>query len=334
MIDQNLWVIKTVSDEDRSYKSIEGYNDSAKSIYNYDNSVPNHKQLSVGDLVVIVNKLRILGFAKVEEIASERGTKIRRKCPQCGATNYDARVNKTPLFRCNKGHEFEVPVEETVKSIKFAAKYPNTFVEASKDFSINNIRPYYKRNYNRNLSIQSLDIKFLKEKFPSMIDQFSIWSSYLGPDESIEFSLPMTDSPYSPNNIDERGTIYNQVKARRGQRAFRMKLLSHYGESCMVTGCKIKDILEAAHISPYQGKKDNNIHNGLILRSDIHTLFDLDLIGIEPKRLQVHIADIVRGSSYDKYHKSVLQCGSLIKPSIDALKTRWEKFLRRNNNSS
>ncbi|AYB30978.1 HNH endonuclease [Chryseolinea soli] len=333
MIDQNLWIVKTVSDEDRAYKSIEGYNDTTKSTYNYDDSVPNHRQLKVGDVIIIVNKIKILGFAKVESIATEKGLKIRRKCPHCGATNYDARLHKSPLYRCNRGHEFDEPIEETVDSIKFKAEYPSTFIEPSRDFSISEIRPYYKRNYNRNLSIQALDVKFLEEIFPAMSRQFFVRNSYPGPDESAELLPIATENPYQLSNVDERAIINSQIKARRGQRAFRMKLMTRYGERCMVTGCKIKDILEAAHISPYRGVKDNNIHNGLILRSDVHTLFDLDLIGIEPDRLEVKIADTLKGSSYDKYDGVALQCGHSIQPSTDALRARWQSFQRRKESS-
>ncbi len=43
----------------------------------------------------------------------------------------------------------------------------------------------------------------------------------------------------------------------------------------------------AAHIKAYRGEQDNHPDNGLLLRSDIHTLFDVDLHGIEPEHLQV-----------------------------------------------
>jgi HNH endonuclease len=55
------------------------------------------------------------------------------------------------------------------------------------------------------------------------------------------------------------------------------------------------DILEAAHISPYRGEEDNHPENGLLLRADLHTLFDhlnaaihaMDIIPIGIKFLMV-----------------------------------------------
>ncbi|MEO2018753.1 MAG: HNH endonuclease signature motif containing protein [Fuerstiella sp.] len=48
-------------------------------------------------------------------------------------------------------------------------------------------------------------------------------------------------------------------------------------------------VLEAAHIRPYRRPEDNDVQNGLLLRADIHTLFDLNLLGIEPGTWQIHI---------------------------------------------
>jgi len=48
-------------------------------------------------------------------------------------------------------------------------------------------------------------------------------------------------------------------------------------------------VLEAAHIKPYRGKTDSHLENGLLLRADLHTLFDLNLIGVEPDTLTVRV---------------------------------------------
>ena len=58
--------------------------------------------------------------------------------------------------------------------------------------------------------------------------------------------------------------------------------------------------MEAAHILPYAGDKSDFVSNGLLLRGDIHTLFDLDLIGINPRTFAVALARSLRGTSYDE----------------------------------
>lgn len=82
------------------------------------------------------------------------------------------------------------------------------------------------------------------------------------------------------NDLDLREKTLAQVARRRGQAAFRAALLEAYGGKCCVTGCTLKDALEAAHIAPYRGDHSHHVQNGLLLRSDIHTLFDLGLLVI------------------------------------------------------
>ncbi|WP_169719739.1 HNH endonuclease, partial [Novosphingobium acidiphilum] len=53
-----------------------------------------------------------------------------------------------------------------------------------------------------------------------------------------------------------------------------------YDGKCAVTSCAIEPLLEAAHIHPYLGPKTNHVTNGMLLRADIHTLFDLGLLAI------------------------------------------------------
>jgi hypothetical protein len=98
-------------------------------------------------------------------------------------------------------------------------------------------------------------------------------NAYLGPDEAAD------EEPFAPVPGDWRVSAFRQIKERRGQQKFRNILRERYGESCMVSGCCLMDVIEAAHIAPYRGEKDNHPANGILLRADLHTLFDLDLLG-------------------------------------------------------
>lgn len=83
--------------------------------------------------------------------------------------------------------------------------------------------------------------------------------------------------------VDERKRIAASIVVRRGQRAFREDLLVAYERKCAFSEVALKDVLEAAHIRPYLGEKSNDVTNGLLLRADLHTLFDLGLIGVNPE---------------------------------------------------
>jgi hypothetical protein len=119
------------------------------------------------------------------------------------------------------------------------------------------------------------------------------------------------DAPYASDGIDRREVASRQIKARRGQGSFRNTLRNRFGDRCLVTGCQILDLLEAAHIAPYRGDPDNSPQNGLLLRADIHTLFDLDLLGIDPNDLTIHLHPKVR-AEYGSIEGTALECKASI----------------------
>jgi len=72
------------------------------------------------------------------------------------------------------------------------------------------------------------------------------------------------------------------VKPRLGQAGFRIAVLEAYGRSCAVTTEHSLPVLEAAHIRPYAKDGDHDVRNGLLLRTDIHRLFDRGYVTITP----------------------------------------------------
>jgi putative restriction endonuclease len=123
--------------------------------------------------------------------------------------------------------------------------------------------------------------------------------------------LLATDSderPFDPNNIvDARERISQTIVQRRGQKAFRDSLIAAYEGRCAITGCNVLDVLEAAHIYPYQGSDTNKISNGLLLRADLHTLFDCSLIAIDPSNRKVIVAPQLLASTYKQLHDRKLR---------------------------
>lgn len=107
---------------------------------------------------------------------------------------------------------------------------------------------------------------------------------------------------FDPAGIeDARGRVVRAVATRRGQPAFRKSLLRAYGGRCCISGCAVQEVLEAAHIVPYQGDATDHFQNGLLLRSDLHTLFDWQLLTIEPKNHTVLLDASLRDSEYWKF---------------------------------
>lgn len=145
----------------------------------------------------------------------------------------------------------------------------------------------------------------------------------------IESVSPLTSAEadncsFDPDSVgDERERAVRAIRIRRGQTAFREALMNAYGRRCAITGCAVEDVLEAAHIHPYSGKLTNHISNGLLLRADIHTLFDCYLIAIEPISRTVVVAEELNRSSYSKL------AGRKLRETQDALSGPSRRSLER-----
>ncbi|MBO3122143.1 HNH endonuclease [Klebsiella pneumoniae] len=66
---------------------------------------------------------------------------------------------------------------------------------------------------------------------------------------------------------------------------------------CAVTGCSIQVLLEAAHITPYAGAWHTRAQHGLLLKTDIHTLFDRGLLWIDTD-FKIRISERLAGTEY------------------------------------
>jgi putative restriction endonuclease len=87
--------------------------------------------------------------------------------------------------------------------------------------------------------------------------------------EQLDPTAPMYGDPVS-------------VRQRLGQGAFRLLVTDAYGRRCAVTKEKALPVLQAAHIQPVSQGGRHLVSNGLLLRSDVHTLFDRGYVTITP----------------------------------------------------
>jgi len=111
--------------------------------------------------------------------------------------------------------------------------------------------------------------------------------------DGIASNGPATD--FDPEGYEKaRRTVLVALAQRQGQPKFRQALMEAYGHRCAITGCDLEEALEAAHIVAYYGPGTNHVQNGLLLRADLHTLFDKGLIGVCPASWRVKVrADLL-----------------------------------------
>lgn len=105
--------------------------------------------------------------------------------------------------------------------------------------------------------------------------------------------------PLIPNDEGDRQKIARKI--RRGQHLFRQHLLKAYDKKCCITGCEVEAVLEAAHICDHAVAGINQPENGLLLRSDVHILFDKNLIIINTGTHTISVNATLTGTEYAEY---------------------------------
>lgn len=329
----------------QQYAGNRGYKDDPRRVYRYDRNVANCRNVQPGDLALVRNRAHLIGIARIEKITSGPGQKTMLRCPVCRNGNLKTRVKKTPRFRCGKGHEFEVPQETEIDVTAFAASFAGTFVDAPDAVPVSVIKAAAPRRSDQ-LSIEEVDVSLLEaallKSFPLTRGVLAAFYQSMGIDsgDALEDKEPPAGSDgHSPQSdtftasiADTRQAVLRTIRQRRGQKRFRDSLISRYGPRCMVTGCDLLDVLEAAHVWPYRGQEDNHPENGLLLRADIHTLFDLDQLAVDPETLTVLLSPVLEQTgSYRSLAGTALNANPACRPAREPLLHRWQSFLTRWN---
>lgn len=157
-----------------------------------------------------------------------------------------------------------------------------------------------------------------------------VWRDCL---ERLSLRLPPV-AANEPSRRDRFGTP-QLVRPRLGQGGFRVSVMDAYGRACAITTEHSLPVLDAAHIRPYGEHGEHDVRNGLLLRSDIHRLFDRGYVTVTPElRFQVSPRlrdDYDNGKTYYDLHDRpiVVPRDPRFAPSADAL--AWhatERFLR------
>jgi putative restriction endonuclease len=320
--------------EERQHAGNRGYEDNPRSVYRYDSKVANHRDVATGDLALVRNRDRLLGIAQIERIGAEQGKKTINRCPQCGTSKIRTRENRLPRYRCWEGHEFAAPTHETVDVTLYEAHSGGSFVDAPDAVAVNRIRRAAPRPSSQ-LSIEEVNVRTLEQDLLSAFPRTrSVLASFfqagaIGREDAAEeaASAARHEAPFVGSISDTREAVLRSIRQRRGQKKFRDSLFRRYGARCMMTGCALTDVLEAAHIWPYRGEADNHPENGLLLRTDLHTLFDLDLIAVNPETLAIEVAPaLMQIETYAVLQGTRLGAAPGVRPALEPLRSRWTVF--------
>jgi putative restriction endonuclease len=132
-------------------------------------------------------------------------------------------------------------------------------------------------------------------------------------------AVQASQAAMATTGVAERPTLWPEerygdptlVRLRLGQGTFRAKIIDAYERRCVVTNERTLPVLQAAHIKPYSASGPHSPDNGLLLRSDLHTLFDRGYITVTPEmHLEVSQrikAEFENGRDYYKLAGSVIR---------------------------
>jgi hypothetical protein len=267
--------------------------------YIYDTTVPNGRHIAPGDLAIVRDDTLVLGAGWIDSIDTVPGRKIRPRCPTCGRAGRRPRKKLQPKYRCpHCSAEFDDAIEEEVDVKVFNANYSRTWRPADALFPEEVLDPAYATRSKQN-AIRRLDVVRLRP----ILDNYLVtgepwWGSYVRKDTRIR-----------------GGSAVALVKTRLGQQRFREAMLGRYGEICAFTGPQPAGALEAAHLYLYSENPTHDIEGGLLLRCDLHALFDRWLITIDPERWSIEIGpDLRRYSSLAALHGQLVQIPPELRP--------------------
>lgn len=132
----------------------------------------------------------------------------------------------------------------------------------------------------------------------------------------------------SSPDADERSRTLVEMVRRKGQDDFRRKLIEAYGSECAITRYNAVGALQAAHITSYFGPKSQCVSNGILLRADLHLLYDSYQLAINPETMRVELSEQLKRTTYKELGNKELKLpkDKSLRPSEKRLFSKYSSF--------
>lgn len=292
---RKVWLFRALDEQDNR-RATSGllYDDDIDSHYSYSNQVPNSRQVKEGDLVLVRDNQVLLGAAVIQEITEQEQTVERLQCPICGNSKMYWRKNRQD-WRCDgaclRPHKLDADARSTTRPIVAqetttmrTARYGDTWSDLAGAMLASEMEQLAER-WNKQNSIVELNPQRVSEFFSRL--QIAVRAT-LGPDE--------LESRLASGGFSERA-----VRTRRGQTQFRAHLVNRFGSVCAFSGPCFLAALDAAHLYSYAEHGEHRRNGGLLLRRDLHTLFDRGYLAVD-RSLRVVIHQELESGQYRVLH--------------------------------
>ncbi|MGP5257299.1 hypothetical protein [Glutamicibacter ardleyensis] len=135
------WLLLSLKDYG-SFAEHDGYDDLPDSHYSWDSTVPNHGNVSVGDLIILWDGKASIGLSIIDEINKDpRGNKKIYSCPKCEKSKIQVRKTRQPAYICHAcGHEFDTRRCEETPVTNYRSSHQTSWNELKGKFSANILR--------------------------------------------------------------------------------------------------------------------------------------------------------------------------------------------------
>lgn len=279
-----------------------GYDDDPASHYSWDNTVPNSGALKAGDQIALWDGDVLLGVSVIEDIELGKGEKDTPYCPTCNKAEVAERKTKLPRYRCWNSEckaEFDEPGWTHKHVTTYRSRHEAGWIDMRG-------------------ALNSKELRALCEHPDSQLSLRQLRA------EDFRAALAGGDLPTPLDILDTTGELiaggHNKrtVRVRVGQPAFRKNLLTTFGAVCAFSGPAPAQALEAAHLYSYAANGKHHKGGGLLLRRDLHRLFDLGLIAVNPTSNTLDVsADLAAYPDYTKLH------GQPLTVPLTPIHTKW-----------
>ena len=135
---------------------------------------------------------------------------------------------------------------------------------------------------------------------------------------------------YTAEVLEEDNRKFSTIQraVRSGQGKFRAQLVEAYEGRCACSGCGVMETLQAAHIIAYRGNRSNIVSNGMLLRADLHLLFDNSLLTVDPSSFRFVPSKHLIGTDYEAYDNQPVRLPKQqsLWPSEEYLAAHFNRF--------
>ncbi|WP_310727518.1 HNH endonuclease signature motif containing protein [Streptomyces sp. N2A] len=258
-----VWFVLAVGSE-RQHGSNDGYDDDLAAHYRWDSTVPQHANLAVGDVIALWDKRKLLGISVIERIDTDHAVKTTYFHGSCGKADFKPLKTGELKWWCNKCRtRFAQPEPRTRDVVTYCLHHGRAWQSLSGRLTGDQVR----RLCDKPRSQHSM--------------RPARWEKVQAALEVAGARLPAMVTAKAKFVI-RGGHRQTTVEVRQGQDAFRRQLLTEQGENCAFSGPTPAAALEAAHLYSFAESGEHHEFGGLMMRRDLHRLFDLGHIAVHP----------------------------------------------------